>query len=220
MRKVIFFAVMGIVVLLGGKAFAQDQPTKIEMGLDYSLADFNPRIPGTSSQVLNGGGGSVVYFLMPSFGLKMDLQGYTNSQQNFVIPPPAVMVTNPIAGAGQSASFQGGTFHVGGNLFTYMFGPEIKKRGRIEPYGQLLIGGAHSNTYANLFTATRATGVAPDNNAFALTVGFGLDFHINKAWSIRPVEVGYLLTEFGNPFTGAKTQNSFRYAAGINFNFK
>jgi opacity protein-like surface antigen len=207
MKKVSFFAVMGIVVLLGGKAFAQDQPTKIEMGLDYSLADFNPRIPGTSSQVLNGGGGSFVYFVKPMFGIKMDLQGYSNSQQNFVIPASTLVPS-------------GGTFHVGANAYTYMFGPEIKKRGRIEPYGQLLIGGAHSNTYAKVFTAALATGTAPENNAFALTVGFGLDFHINRSWSLRPIEVGYLLTEFGNPFTGAKTQNSFRYAAGINFNFK
>jgi opacity protein-like surface antigen len=215
MKVITLFAVMGTVVLLGGQAFAQDQPTKIEVGVDYSLADFNPSIQGTSSQVLNGGGGSLVYFPRPWFGIKMDLQGYGNSQQNFVIPPPAV---NPLVA--QSASFQSGSFHVGGNLFTYMFGPEIKKRGRIEPYGQFLIGGAHSNVYANLFTATKVTGVAPDNNAFALTVGFGVDIHINRAISVRPMEVGYLLTHFGTPFTGDPTQNTFRYAAGINFNFR
>jgi hypothetical protein len=208
MKVITLFAVMGTVVLLGGQAFAQDQPTKIEMGVDYSLADYNPSIQGTSSQVLNGGGGSLVYFPRPWFGIKMDLQGYENRQQNFVIPTGNALLPN------------GGSFHVSGNLFTYMFGPEIKKRGKIEPYGQLLIGGAHNNVYANLFTATGAPGASPNNNGFAFTVGFGLDIHINRAISVRPMEVGYLLTHFGTPFTGSPSQNTFRYAAGINFNFK
>jgi hypothetical protein len=82
--------------------------------------------------------------------------------------------------------------------------------------------------YANVFntvvinpltTTTTSASVAPDNNAFAFTVGFGLDIHINRRWSLRPAEVGYLLTEFGNPFTGRQTQNTFRYAAGLTFNF-
>lgn len=208
MKKTSLLAVVvGFALLLGTNVFAQDEPTKIEVGVDYSLIDFNPNLPGTTSQVLNGGGGSLVYFPSHWFGIKMDLQGYTNSQQNFVIP------------VGNAALPLGGSFHVSGNVFTYMFGPEIKKRGKFEPFAELLIGGAHSNVYANLFTATGAAGVAPDNNSFAFTVGGGLDIHINRRISVRPLEVGYLLTKFGNPYQNS-TQNSFRYAAGINFNFK
>jgi hypothetical protein len=145
----------------------------------------------------------------------MDLQGYTNTNQTFVIP------------VGNTLLPRGGTLTVSGNMFTYMFGPEIKKRGKWEPYGQLLIGGGHSNVYGNLvrsvtvnppFTTTTSASVAPDNNSFAMTVGGGLDIHISRTFSVRPVEVGYVLTKFGNPF-GNTTQNSFRYVAGLTLNF-
>jgi hypothetical protein len=103
---------------------------------------------------------------------------------------------------------------------TYMFGPVIKRRGKLEPFGEVLLGGAHSNLYGNAMTAASAVGAASDNNAFALTSGVGVDIHLNRAISVRPVEVGYLLTRFSNPFSGGnKNENSFRYAAGITFNF-
>jgi opacity protein-like surface antigen len=209
MNKTSLLAVaVGFALLLGANAFAQDQPTKIEVGVDYSLVDFNPNLPGTSSQVVNGGGGSVVYFPASWFGIKMDLQGYANTTQHIVIP------------AGNAALPSGGIFNVSGNLFTYMFGPEIKKRGKFEPFAEMLFGGAHSNVYGNLFTATGGSAsAAPDNNSFAFTVGGGLDIHIKRTISVRPVEVGYLLTKFGNPYQNS-TQNSFRYAAGITFNLK
>jgi hypothetical protein len=219
MKNAVMAAIVGMGFLLGTTVSAQDQPTKIELGINYSLLEFNPNIPNTTSQVLNGGGGSIVYFLSHSFGFKTDLQGYTNTNQDFVIP------------VGNTLLPRGGSLTVSGDMFTYMFGPEFKKRGRWEPYAQLLIGGAHSNVYGNLYknalsinplattTATATTvSVAPDNNSFAMTVGFGLDVHINRRWSFRPLEVGYVLTKFGNPF-GNTTQNSFRYVAGMNFNF-
>jgi hypothetical protein len=227
MRKVSIAVIVGTLFLLGMSVFAQDQPTKLEVGVDYSLLDFNPSANYTSSQVLNGGGGSVVFYPFSSrtwLGIKTDLQGYSNSQQNFVIP------------AGNTLVPSGGSFHVSGNMFTYLFGPQIKKRGKIEPYGQVLFGGAHSNAYANLYTnalavnpllAAPAPGVAPgtvasvapDSTAFAFTVGFGVDIHINKRISVRPLEVGYLLTHFNNSFSGG-SQNTFRYMAGVTFNLK
>ena len=211
--KSVIVAIVGLAFLLGTTAFAQDKPTKIELGIDYSLVDFNPKVPGTTSQVMNGGGGSIVYFPIDWLGIKMELQGYGNTTQTAVIP-----VGNPVVP-------RGGTFTAAGNLFTYMFGPEFKKRGRFEPYAHLLVGGAHSNVYGNFFSSTKvaagtpSAAIAPDNNAFAFTVGFGIDIHINRWFSVRPVEVGYLHTRFGNPFGGSQTQNSFRYIAGAVFNF-
>jgi hypothetical protein len=142
----------------------------------------------------------------------MDLQGYGSTTENFTVPG----VTPLIVGAPSG----GGILSAQGNLFTYMFGPVIKKRGKIEPYAQVLLGGAHSNLYANAITAAQFSAASSDNNAFALTSGVGLDIHLNRAVSVRPVEVGYLLTRFSNPFSaGDKNQNSFRYSAGITFNF-
>lgn len=206
MKRALMFAIMGIVLLFGVNVSAQDEPSKIEVGVDYSLAYLNPSTFGSPFNV-NGGGGSLVYFPAHWFGIKMDLQGYGSHNTDIVIP------------AGNTVLPKGGTFNVEGNLFTYMFGPEIKKRGRFEPYGQLLFGGAHSNFYGNLSTASGSASTAPSNNAFAMTVGLGLDIHINRMISIRPGEVGYLLTRFGNAYANTN-QNSLRYVAGVTFNFK
>jgi hypothetical protein len=101
-----------------------------------------------------------------------------------------------------------------------MFGPVIKKRGKFEPFGEVLAGGAYTNLYGHLFTASGVVGTSPNNNAFALTSGVGLDIHVSRAISIRPVESGYLLTRFSNPFSrGAVNENSYRYLAGATFNF-
>ena len=54
---------------------------------------------------------------------------------------------------------------------------------------------------------------------FTMAVGGGLDFHINRNFSIRPVEVDYVLTRYTNPFTNTNNQNNFRYTAGVVFKF-
>jgi len=225
MRRLSILVTVGSFLLLGLgiNVLAQDQPTKVELGIDYSLLDFNPSASFTHSQVLNGGGLSFVYYMRPWLGFKTDLHGYGNSAQNFVIP------------AGNALVPTGGSFNVSGQMFTYLFGPEFKKRGRIEPYFQVLFGGANSNVYKHLSSnvlvvnplAVPASGGAPvttvstaaGSNAFSLTTGFGVDIHINRVISVRPLEVGYLLTHFNNSFSGS-SQNAFRYTAGITFNLK
>ena len=211
MTKISLLWVGVVALLFGTSALAQDKPTTWEIGGDYSLVDYFPALPGTSSHVLNGGGLSVVYYAH-WLGFKADFQGYANAGKIFTGVP---VVTNPIVGAPST-----GTLTVNGDLATYLFGPVVKKRGKIEPFGEVLIGGAYSTVYANLFTAAGAVGKAPGNNSFSLTSGVGLDIHINRAISFRPVEIGYLLTKFSNPFSGgAVHQNNFRYVAGLTFNF-
>jgi hypothetical protein len=209
MSRISLISIAAIALLFGANALAQDKPTEFEVGLDYSLAHFIPSLPGSNSHNLSGGGGTLVYYTpIRWLGIKMDLQGYTGTTTNFVIP------------AGTPGLPLGGVLSAQGNLFTYMFGPVLKRRGKIEPYAQVLLGGAHSNLYANAIAASTAAHASSDNNATALTSGVGLDIHINRALSVRPVEVGYLLTRFSNPFSGGnKNQNSFRYSAGILFNF-
>jgi len=84
--KSVIVAIVGLAFLLGTTASAQDQPTKGQLAIDYSLVDFNPKVPGTTSQVMNGGGGSIVYFPIDWLGIKMELQGYGNTTQTAVIP--------------------------------------------------------------------------------------------------------------------------------------
>ena len=137
-----------------------------------------------------------MYNLNQYLGLKMDLQGYGSNTTSFVIPP------NNIFPGGLSG-------RVHGNLFTYMFGPQIKVRAHnFQPFGHLLLGGGHSNVYGNAFKQLCQPlpgacdfSKAPSANAFAMAVGVGVDIQINRTISFRPGEVDYLLTVFSNPFT-------------------
>jgi hypothetical protein len=210
MSKSSLFLAAGIVVLFGANTFAQEnKPTTWEIGVDYSLSHLIPALPGSHARNLNGGGVSLVYYTpIRWLGVKMDLQRYGSTTSTLSIP------------VGNSLVPLGGTVTVQGNLLTYLFGPVIKKRGKFEPFGEVLVGGAYTTLYANLYTTVGVLGTPPNGNAFALTSGVGLDIHISRAISIRPLEVGYLLTRFSNSFSGgAVNQNSFRYAAGITFNF-
>src|SRR5262245_35798474 len=88
---------LGVVLLIGANAFAQDQPTQIEVAVDYSLVNFHAA-RGSGANNLNGGGGSFVYYFpLRWLGVKADLQGYASSGTTFTIP------------AGNTVLPQGGT---------------------------------------------------------------------------------------------------------------
>lgn len=187
------------ILLTGLAAWSQDFP-RAEVAVDYTYARFYP--VQTRSLSLNGGGGALVYNLNSYFGLKMDLQGYGS---------------NTLTQATSS-----GTLKVQGNLFTYMFGPQIKFRTpKFQPFAQVLFGAAHSNVYANLTTACAGsctTSTAPSGNAFAMALGGGIDIPITKSFQFRPVEMDYMRTRFTNQFNNS-AQSNFRYSAGVNFTF-
>jgi opacity protein-like surface antigen len=95
-------------------------------------------------------------------------------------------------------------FHAG--VLSYLVGPRINFRGhgRVTPFAQILLGGARSVDNSPL-------------NAFAMTVGGGVDYKISPHFAIRPVQAEYFLTRFSD---GANDrQNNFRYGAGVVFQF-
>ena len=196
-------------LLLSVNAWSQEYP-KAEVGFDYSYARYNPNPYGAQGRNLNGGGGSLVFNVDQYLGIKMDLQGYGSSTSTFVVP------AGPIFPSGGSAS-------VSGNLFTYLFGPQIKIHSpKAQPFVQALFGGAHSNVYANAFKnicGLGACGVstAPSSNAFAMAFGGGVDIPVGRVVSIRPAELDYLFTDFTNRFNNSH-QNNFRYSGGITLN--
>ena len=200
------------IVLLTLSVAAQEFP-RAELAFDYTFARYNPSAAYTKGHSLNGGGGALVYNLNQYLGLKMDLQGYGSNTTSFVIPPNNVFP-------------EGASGRVHGNLFTYMFGPQIKVRAHnFQPFGHLLFGGAHSNVYGNAFKQICQPlpgacnfSKAPTGNAFAMAFGGGVDIPINRTISIRPGEFDYLLTRFNNAFTNGN-QNNLRYSAGVNFSF-
>lgn len=204
----------GTVLLLGVAAMAQEYP-KAELALDYSYMHFAPAQANTQNKSLNGGGGQFVYNFTHALGVKMDLQGYGSFTDKFTIAP------RPGLPGGASGT-------VSGNLFTYLFGPQIKFRSQhMEILTEALVGAAHSNVYGSAFkticqpiAGTCGVQGSPSNNGWAVLLGGGIDIPITHAVSIRPAQLDYLLTRFGNFFTQANAnQNSFRYTAGVNFNF-
>jgi hypothetical protein len=203
--------VLGAILMLGLAAWAQEFP-KAEVAIDYSYARYSPSASYSKGHSLNGGGGSVTFNINEYLGIKMDLQGYGSNHSGFNIPPNSTFPT------GLNGSVQG-------NLFTYLFGPQIKVHAHhFQPYAHLLFGGAHSNVYGNAFRTicqpiVGVCGIskAPSSDAFAMSFGGGLDIPINKEISFRPAEVDYLLTRFSNPLTGTNNQNNVQYSAGFVF---
>ena len=196
MRKALL---IGLVVLVGNAAFAQSD-TKMEVSANYSYMRFNPQNSNIiSSFSLNGGGGAFSYFFTDMIGIKAEFEGYGSTTRTLVAT---------------------GT-NVQANLFTYNVGPVLKYRqGKFQPFGEVLFGGAHSNAYVNLCNTSGACIGSPSNNAFDFIIGGGLDIPVTHSISIRPAEVDFVLTRFGNNFTGGNNnQSNFRYQAGVVFSF-
>jgi hypothetical protein len=209
--NIIKAVIFGAILLLGLAAWAQEFP-RAEVGFDYSYARYAPSASYSKGHSLNGGGGSATINFNEYLGLKMDLQGYGSNHTAFNIAP--------------NATFPGGlSGDVQGNLFTYLFGPQLKVRAHnFQPFGHALFGGAHSNVYGNAFKTLCQPIVggcglskAPASDAFAMEFGGGLDIPINKTITFRPAEIDYLMTRFSNPLTGTNNQNNFRYAVGVLF---
>ena len=200
------------VMILTTAAWAQEFP-RAELALDYSFARYAPSASYTQGHSLNGGGGAIKVNVNEFLGFVMDLQGYGSNKTSFTIP------ANTFFPGGGSGSVQG-------NLFTYLFGPEIKVRTHgIHPFGHLLFGAAHSNVYGNAFkqicqpiAGNCSFNKAPAGDAFAMAFGGGLDIPINKNFSFRPAQVDYLYTRFTNQFTNAG-QNNVRFSAGVVISF-
>jgi hypothetical protein len=211
MKKLIFVA---FVLLFGSVTFAQDSP-KVEVAVDYSFVHANPQnnnYLGTFN--LNGGGGSIAYYFSKYIGILGEFQGYGSYTRTATVPTGPYCEEGPCLVTAQ------------GNLFTYNVGPIFKVRmHHFEPFAEALFGGAHSNFYGNLYKACGPAGCivaskSPSNNAFDFIIGGGIDIPVNEHVAIRPVEFDYLLTRFGNAFTGGNNnQSNFRYQAGVVFRF-
>jgi len=196
MRKAIL---IGFMFLWGSAAFAQSD-TKAEVSGNYSYMRFNPENSNViSSFSLNGGGGAFSYFFTDMIGIKAEFEGYGSTTRTVVATGTSVQA----------------------NLFTYNVGPVIKyRKGKVQPFGEVMFGGAHSNAYVNLCNSTGNCIGSPSNNAFDFILGGGVDIPVTKSISIRPAEVDFVLTRFGNAYTGGNNnQSNLRFQAGVVFSF-
>src|SRR5215510_351084 len=169
MKRMSWF--VGLVVLLGVSAFAQNETPTAELFAGYSYV--HTSLPGIG---LNSNGGSASLAINPNrwLGFVADFGGYHGS-----IDP------------------------IGITSFTYLFGPRFSYRSKspVTPFGQVLLGGVHQSA--------GAFGVSGSQNAFAMTVGGGLDLRADSHWSWRMVQAEYLFTNLPNQ------QNNARISTGI-----
>jgi Outer membrane protein beta-barrel domain len=101
-----------------------------------------------------------------------------------------------------------------GNMYTYLAGPRFSYRSssRFTPYAQVLFGPAV--TRSRLYFEQNQT-------EFAMTIGEGMDFRVNRRLSLRPFEADYLLTHFkeDDDFFTRRVQNNLRLGVGLVFHF-
>ncbi len=203
MKSTKLFAIIAFALLATLTVVAQDVP-KFEVPVNFSFINVHPNQAQLTSFNVFGGGGAFVYNVTPWIGIKADFNGYTQGSG----------LKNQLANQGYAGA-------VSGNLFTYLFGPQIKKHsGKFQPFGEALFGAAHTNMYATIANAEGLTSGSSNNNAFAMEFGGGLDIPVTQHIQLRPVEVDYLMTRFGvNGTTYTANQNNFKYSAGLNFTF-
>jgi hypothetical protein len=98
-------------------------------------------------------------------------------------------------------------------MYTYLFGPRytLRKSDKIAPFAQALFGGGRLNASSG--------GVQAGENAFALSLGGGLDIGVGHHFAIRAIQAEYLMTRFPNVAGTTVTQNNYRISAGIVLRF-
>jgi opacity protein-like surface antigen len=62
-------------------------------------------------------------------------------------------------------------------------------------------------------------GTSGSDNAFAMTLGGGVDYKLTDRFAIRPIKVDYLMTRFSETGTSGQTQSNLRISTGIVFRF-
>jgi hypothetical protein len=212
---------LGVVLLLATSVYAQDYK-KVELFGAYSYLRFNPTLSYLKNRSFNGGGGGVQYNFSNYLGIKAEFMGYGST--NFTIPAG----TYSIPKLSPSPIVVGAPITTQGNMFTYLFGPVVRVPiSKVTPFGELLFGGSNSNAYGNqikgicngITCITSATNIGGTQHPFTMALGGGLDIKLSESFSIRPLEIDYILTRYTNPLTSTNNQNSFRYSAGAVFHF-
>jgi outer membrane immunogenic protein len=128
----------------------------------------------------------------------------------------AYNATSWLSGVADFGGYHNGNIlgtHVDGTLSTYLFGPRVSYRhsDRVTPFGEVLFGTARAS--ANVLGARNSS------NAFAMSVGGGVDYKLSNRFAIRPVKVDYLMTRFSEFGNSTRTQNNLRVSTGIVFRF-
>jgi opacity protein-like surface antigen len=230
LKKVRNFVFAGF-FLCAATAVAQDSFPTVETAPGFSYVHNSPVAGGTQGFNCAGGGGTVAYNVTSLLGIAMDLSGCK------------AFGLNNTYGIGSKVSGSEFTYVFGPRL-------TFRKNDHIHPFFELNFGGERVSIKCNQGNAGTACGAYPNGipvqlptsvttsngtvvatninlastsyskNAFAMTVGGGLDIPLSKKFALRLVQAEYLYTRFGNACAFAycsnnNNQNSFRLKSGI-----
>lgn len=207
-------AILLCALLLARNAtFAED---RAEVFLEYSYLRFNPTLTGLNTRSFNGGGGGATLYFLKLFGIKGEFMGYGSTSWTKTFNSTVILPNGNVIPAG--------TYNSQGNMFTYLFGPELRiPLPVVKPFGEILFGGSNTNGYTNLKNSINQGGgtvtISGTQHPFTMAVGGGVDISVSKRISIRPGEVDYVLSRYSNPLTNTNNQNNFRYCGGVIFKF-
>jgi outer membrane protein OmpA-like peptidoglycan-associated protein len=163
-----------------------------EAAVGYSFLDFRPGAAVTGTEKMNGGNGSIAYYVNHWFGLTFDFGGYHTGSLNY----------------------GSGNVNVDATGYTYMGGPRFAFRNasRWTPFAEVLFGGVRGSENM-LHLSTTAS-----ENAFGFMGGGGLDLKLTKHVSWRVVETDYLFSHFDVP-SSSTHQSNIRISSGLLFNW-
>ena len=184
-----------IVTALSASAIAQEPAHKFDGFVGYSYLRLKgERLPEDSalslkreSANLNGWQGSGTYYVVDNLGLTADFAGnYGRVRFTTSSALSPVRFTED--------------FSV--RLHTFHFGPTVR-------HG---VGRATFSAHALLGVA-RLSGDGESDTAFSGAFGVGVDWRLNKRFSVRVGQFSYMFSRFDSP--GERTQDGFRYSGGI-----
>jgi outer membrane protein OmpA-like peptidoglycan-associated protein len=165
---------------------------RFEISGMYYYLNFSPGDPFASAGG-HGGGASVTYNASKWLGLTGEVGTYAPKRNIF-----------PLTGNNNQ---------VDGGITSYLFGPRLnwRKFDYFVPFGEFLVGGARGNG--------QITG-GPEQSAFALATGGGIDMVLSKNFAWRVAQLDYFMTTFSGTALGASgRQNSFRAGTGVVLRF-
>jgi len=142
----------------------------------------------------------------------------------FSLDGGSVSIAQPLGSGHLAAAFDASVTHGSGisasgydlTLSSFTVGARYRPwlHARWNPFGQVLVGVAHAS-------GTLVEGDTPAANdsslTFASVIGGGLDYRVNRHWSLRVVDADYLLTTYSNGVNDH--QNNLRIGAGIAYRF-
>ena len=174
---------------------ANDKAPIAELALDYSYLHSNAPPGGCGCFNLNGGSATFAWPLRHgSFALVGDI---------------TAAHANGISSTGYSLTLS--AFTAGVRYLPLLGHTSLSS---IQPFGQVLVGVAHSS---GSLVQNPNPGAGNAGAAFAANLGGGLDLHIDRRFSLRLLEADYLVTTFDNGSNNH--QNNLRISTGVVIHF-